>query len=89
MVGDRQGLGREGGLSHTSCPGRASAREQRSGTQGDMPRYKIQYRAAYVLRRVPADPTCEFLSADLGQALDRCLVPLRFPRLGRVQLRVN
>ena len=34
VVGDRQGLGREGGLSHISCPGRASARERRSGTQG-------------------------------------------------------
>ena len=46
MVGDRQGLGREGGLSHTSCPGRASARERRSGTQGDALRYKMTMDAA-------------------------------------------
>ena len=46
MVGDRQGLGRQGGLSHISCPGRASARERRSGTQGDVPRYKMTMDAA-------------------------------------------
>ena len=46
MVGDRQGLGRQGGLSHIPCPDERAHASEDPGPRDDVPRYKMKMDAA-------------------------------------------